>query len=59
MRLRRDTDLVWATLTTGPATGEVDSWVVAETVKVMVYGFLTVAITSGRYKTSDRPISIG
>ena len=29
------------------ATGEVDSWVVAETVKVIVYGFLSVAINSG------------
>ena len=41
-----------------PATGEVDSCVVAETVKVMVYGFLTVAIDRGRYKTSGRLVSI-
>ena len=39
VRLRQDANLVWATLATGPATGEVDSCVVAETVKVMVYGF--------------------
>ena len=41
-----------------PATGEADSWVVAETVKAMVYGFLTVAINRGRYNSSDRLVSI-